>query len=73
MGLRVAVIWLLRGTYCGVPTYGPITRTPVHVLGASHFELGEDGRVLREFRVVDELAILTQIVAARRAAGDGAT
>ncbi len=73
MGLRVAVIWLLRGTYGGVPTYGPITRTPVHVLGASHFELTEDGRVLREFRVVDELAILTQIVAAQRVAGQEGT
>ena len=35
-GLRIAVVWLLRGTYCGVPTYGPITRTPVAVLGVSH-------------------------------------
>ena len=60
-GLRVAAIWLLRGTYCGVPTYGPITRKPVRVLGASHFEI-VDGRVLREWRLFDELAILTQII-----------
>jgi predicted ester cyclase len=63
-GLRVAVIWLLRGTYGGVPTYGPITRTPVNVLGASHFEL-RGGKVLREWRIFDEIAILAQIHAGR--------
>lgn len=68
LGLRAAVLWLLRGTYSGVPTYGPITRTPVNVLGCSHLEL-RDGKVLREFRVVDEIAILAQIHAGRRAAG----
>jgi len=66
-GLRVAAVWLLRGTYCGVPTYGPITRTPVNVLGASHFEL-KDGKVLREWRIFDEIAILAQIHAGRTAA-----
>ncbi len=72
-GTRVAAIWLLRGTYCGVPTYGPITRTPVRVLGASHFEI-VDGRILREWRLFDELAILTQIVAGRNGkARSGAT
>jgi len=66
-GLRVAAIWLLRGSYCGVPTYGPVTRTPVKVLGASHFELCR-GKVLREWRIFDEIAILAQIYAGRRAA-----
>ena len=63
-GLRVAVIWLLRGTYQGVPTYGPVTGTPVNVLGASHFEL-RDNKVLREWRIIDEIAILAQIHAGR--------
>ncbi len=66
LGLRVAVIWLLRGTYSGVPTYGPITRTKVNVLGASHLELRE-GKVLREWRLFDEIAILAQIHAGREA------
>ncbi len=66
LGLRIAVIWLLRGTYSGVPTYGPITRTPVSVLGASHFEM-RDGKILREWRIFDELAILAQIHAGRSA------
>ena len=64
LGLRVAVLWLLRGTYSGVPTYGPITRTAVNVLGCSHFEL-RDGKILREFRIIDEIAILAQIHAGR--------
>ncbi len=66
LGRRVAVIWVLRGTYSGVPTYGPVTDSKVHVLGSSHFEL-EDGRIRREWRVYDEIAVLTQIVAAREA------
>lgn len=67
-GLRVAVIWLLRGSYCGVPTYGPVTRTPVNVLGASHFEL-RDGKILREWRIFDEIAVLAQIHVGREAGG----
>ena len=67
-GLRIAVIWLLRGTYSGAPTYGPVTRTPVNVLGASHFEM-RDGKVIREWRIFDEIAILAQIHAGRRSPG----
>jgi predicted ester cyclase len=64
LGLRVGVIWVLRGTYSGVPTYGPTTDTPIHVLAASQFEIHE-GRILREWRIYDEVAVLTQIMAAR--------
>ena len=67
VGLRIAVLWLMRGTYSGVPTYGPITRTPVNVLGISHFEV-KDGRILREFRLIDEIALVAQIHAGRVAA-----
>ena len=52
LGLRIAVIWLMRATYSGVPTYGPVTRTQVNVLGASHYEL-RDGKILREWRIFD--------------------
>ena len=48
-----------------MPTYGPVTRTPVNVLGASHFEM-RDGKVLREWRIFDEIAILAQIHAGRQ-------
>ena len=63
-GLRVAVVWLLRGTYSGVPTYGPLTHSKVHVLGVSHMEI-KDGKVLREWRLFDEVAIMAQIARAR--------
>jgi len=66
LGTRVAVIWVLRGSYCGVPAYGTVNHAPVHILGASHFEL-HDGRVLREWRIYDEVAILAQIMTGRPA------
>lgn len=64
LGTRIAVIWVLRGSYCGVPTYGPVTRSPVHILGSSHFEL-HDGKILREWRVYDEVAVIAQIIRGR--------
>ncbi len=64
LGIRVAVFWVLRGHYSGVPAYGPVTGSAVQVLGACHFEV-LDGKILREWRLYDELSILTQIVAAR--------
>lgn len=64
LGTRIAAIWVLHGTYSGVPLYGPTTGTKVKLLGATHFEL-KDGKILREWRLYDEIAVLTQIVAAR--------
>lgn len=64
LGMRIAAIWVLHGTYSGVPLYGPPTNTPIKVLGATHFEM-KDGKILREWRLYDEIAVLTQIMAAR--------
>ena len=63
-GVRVAMQWLLRGSYDGAPTYGPLTHSEVTLLGASQF-LVQNGRVVTEWRVHDDLAALTQIVQAR--------
>lgn len=63
-GVRVAVVWLLRGTYSGVPAYGPVTNSPVEILGSSQF-LFRGEQLYREWRVYDEIAVLAQIVAAR--------
>ena len=60
-GLRVAVIWLMRGHYKGVPMYGPVNHAPVTILGASHYEL-RDGKILREWRIYDEVAAMAQII-----------
>lgn len=66
LGLRVAAIWLLRGTYCGVPAYGPVNQAPVAVLGSSHFEFRR-GKIIREWRMYDEIAIIAQILRAEQA------
>ncbi|MDE2200511.1 MAG: ester cyclase [Rhodospirillales bacterium] len=65
LGLRVAAIWVLRGTYSGVPAYGPVNNAPVAILGASHFEFRR-GRIIREWRIYDEIALLAQIHVHRR-------
>jgi predicted ester cyclase len=61
LGLRVAAIWLLRGSYCGVPAYGPVNRAPVAILGSSHFEFRR-GKIIREWRMYDEIAVIAQIL-----------
>ena len=61
LGLRVGVIWLLRGSYCGAPVYGPVNRAPVHLLGASSFEIRR-GKIVREWRIYDEIAAIAQIL-----------
>ena len=63
LGLRVAAIWLLRGTYSGVPAYGPVNNAPVAILGSSHFEFRR-GKVIREWRMFDEIAVIAQILRA---------
>jgi predicted ester cyclase len=59
-GLRVAVTWVFRGDYYGTPDFGALTNSPVEVLGVSQF-LVQNGRLVREVRVYDEIAIRTQI------------
>ncbi len=65
LGLRVAAIWLLRGTYSGVPAYGRVNGAPVAVLGSSHFEFRR-GKFIREWRMYDEIAVIAQILKADR-------
>ncbi|MCF2436207.1 ester cyclase [Streptomyces thinghirensis] len=66
-GLRVAVMWTMHGTYRGTPAFGALTGQPVTVLGVSQF-LIQNGRIVREYRVYDEISLRAQINAAR---GDG--
>ncbi|MEU9521687.1 ester cyclase [Streptomyces sp. NPDC048224] len=66
-GLRVAVLWTMNGTYRGTPAFGALTGQPVTVLGVSQF-LIQNGRIVREYRVYDEISLRAQINAAR---GDG--
>jgi SnoaL-like polyketide cyclase len=59
-GLRVAVLWTMHGDYCGVPAFGPLTNGPIDLLGVSQF-LVQRGRIVREVRVFDEIALRAQI------------
>lgn len=63
-GLRIAVTWVFKGNYNGVPDFGPLTDSPVEILGVSQF-LVQDGRLVREVRIYDEIAVRTQIAARR--------
>ncbi|MEO5732199.1 MAG: ester cyclase, partial [Rubrivivax sp.] len=63
LGLRIGVVWLMRGTYSGSPVYGSINGAPVNILGSSHFEL-RFGKIIREFRIFDEIAVIAQIIKA---------
>ncbi|WP_369215387.1 nuclear transport factor 2 family protein [Streptomyces flavofungini] len=67
-GLRIAVTWTMHGTYRGTPSFGPLTGKPVTVLGVSQF-LIQNGRIVREYRVYDEISLRAQINSTR---GDGA-
>jgi len=59
-GLRVAVLWQMKGTYSGTRTFGALTHQPVDLMGVSQF-LVRDGRIEREMRVFDQLALRAQI------------
>jgi predicted ester cyclase len=64
-GLRIAVLWRLVGTYSGAPVYGPLTGSPVDILGSSMFLL-RDGRIYREWQVFDDVAVHAQILRGRQ-------
>ncbi|MFD4258918.1 hypothetical protein ACFWR9_15120 [Streptomyces sp. NPDC058534] len=54
----------MHGTYRGTPAFGPLTGRPVTVLGVSQF-LIQDGRIVKEVRVYDEISLRAQIDAGR--------
>jgi len=59
-GLRIALTWMFVGHYDGEAAFGPLTNELVEVLGCSQF-LVQDGRLVREMRVYDEIALRAQI------------
>src|SRR3712207_1258322 len=63
-GLRIAVTWVFKGRYNGIADFGPLTDSPVEILGVSQF-LVQNGRLVREVRVYDEVALRSQIAARR--------
>ncbi len=63
-GLRIGVTWVYQGDYNGTADFGPLTGSPVEILGSSQF-LVQEGRIVREVRLYDEIALRTQIHARR--------
>ncbi len=59
-GLRISVLWKMTGEYSGRPLYGPVTNQEVDLLGVSQF-LVQGGKIVRERRIFDEVALRAQI------------
>ena len=58
------MLWKLLGPYDGVASFGPLTGKPIELLGVSQF-LIQGGRIVREMRVYDEIALRAQINSTR--------
>ena len=63
-GDYVAVRWTLAGIHSGGALWGAPTHQPLLILGESQYRL-VNGKVVQEWLVFDELAVLTQIARAR--------
>ena len=62
---RVAMRWRLVGRHTGSGRFGAATQQPVEILGITHAEVDHTrGRILREWVVVDEVALWMQILGA---------
>lgn len=65
---RVAMRWRLRGTHNGAGRYGAPTGRPVEIMGITHAEVAHapygqtQPRVLREWLLMDEVALWMQIL-----------
>ena len=63
----VAARWTLAGTHTGGTPWGEPKGAPILILGESQYRLA-NGKVVEEWLVFDELAVLTQVHRARLAA-----
>ena len=57
----VCLRWRVRATHDGAGRFGAPTGKPVHVLGICHAEI-EHGRVLREWVLIDEIALWMKLL-----------
>ena len=62
----IAMRWRLQAEHQGGTRYGSATGREVEVLGISHAEL-EQGRVVREWLLIDDVALWMQVLQARAA------
>ena len=63
-GEHVAARWVIAGTHTGGALWGEPTGAPILILGESHYRF-VDGKVIQEWLVFDELAVVTQVERAR--------
>ncbi len=63
-GSYVAARWVIAGTHSGGALWGDPTGADLLILGESQYRL-QDGKVIEEWLVFDEIAVLTQIERAR--------
>ena len=63
---RVAMRWRVLGQHVGHGRYGAPTQRPVEILGITHAEVDHagGGRILREWVLVDEVALWMQLLGA---------
>ena len=60
---RVAMRWRLTGRHTGGGRFGPATQQSVEILGITHAEVDHArGRILREWVLIDEVALWMQIL-----------
>ena len=57
----LALRWRALGQHRGDGRYGPATGKPVEVMGISHAEI-EAGRVVREWHLIDDVAVWMQVL-----------
>ncbi len=62
---RVAMRWRVVGQHTGGGRFGTATRRPVEILGITHAEVDHArGRILREWVLIDEVALWMQLLSA---------
>lgn len=71
-GEKVAVRWTMHGHHLGHGFLGAPTGYPLTVMGLSHYHV-IDGRIVEEWTLYDELALLTQIKLGALVAAEGAS
>ncbi len=62
-GTAIALRWRAATVHSQAGRYGPATGRPVEVLGISHAEV-QDGKVVREWHLIDDVALWMQVLTA---------
>ena len=64
LGTDVAVRWSLAGTHTGPGLHGAASGNPVYLLAVTHWRIC-DGKIVEEWTVYDEIALLRQLLQGR--------